>query len=874
MKKITLFSFLFSALIALQVNAQVRKNIPEQLRPNFYDMKAAYEKYFEGEKREPENGELDDTWSKYKRWEWYWEQRVTDKGEFPAAAVSWQEWAKYVSSHSQSMARTASASGTWSFVGPTTTPGGYEGLGRVACVGFHPTNPNVFWVGTPAGGLWKTTDGGTTWSTNTDNLPVLGISDIAIDPVNPNIMYIATGDGDMGSLSALTGGYWGDTKSVGVLKSTNGGATWNTTGLSFNVQVTALIRRLIINPSNPNVLIAACSGGVYRTNDGGTTWSKTQSGHFIDLAFKPGDPSTVYASTWDYYGNAQVFTSTDTALTFVQATSFSGVGRIKLGVSPAAPTLVHALCSDASTRAFAGIYASRNSGASFSVLFGTGSTNLLSNAYDGSGTSGQGEYDLAYAISPTDTSVLFVGGVNTWQSLDAGLSWNLNTMWTANSGQNPNGVITVHADKHYVGYHPLNNGVIYQTNDGGIYKSTDGGTTWSDLSNGLAISEIYRIGTSATDPNINLAGLQDNGSRKFDNGTWSYATGGDGCECIIDYTNPLNMYASYVQGRIYASNDGFVNNTTTISNNIPGTPTGSWITPYVMDPVSPNTLYAGYSDVFKTTDQGLSWTAISSNLTPSVSTKLKSLAVAPSDNQYIYAATFDSVYVTSDGGSNWVSISGFSLGKKKTYIAVHPTKPQTAWITIGNYSAGEKVYETNDGGANWTNISGTLPNVPVNTIVYEKGSNDGLYVGTDVGVFYKNAALSDWILFSTGLPNVVVTELEIQYGSGQIRAATFGRGLWKSDLYNGPLSIHSNATPGTNSLVYPNPVKGTCTLKLSDFKGSDKATLYNYLGETLRVIDVRSAMQTIDLSALPDGVYYLGLDSQHNQKMEKIVKLK
>jgi photosystem II stability/assembly factor-like uncharacterized protein len=865
--------FTSSLAILLSASALVAQKQQEKTTaPNFYRIQEKANIWFGQHPAAAD--EEDGTYAQYKRWEWFNEQRVLPNGNFPSPAINWQEWKSYARSHSGVLARTAYLSGNWSFIGPTTTPGGYEGLGRVSCIAFHPTIANTFWVGTPAGGLWKTTNAGATWSTATDNtLPVMGVSDIAIDPTNANIMYIATGDADFGSLSALTGGYWGDTKSVGVLKSTDGGATWNTTGLSFTVPITRLIRRLLISPLNHKVLIAASSDGVYRTNDAGATWTNIQSGHFIDLAFKPGDASVVYASTWDNTGNAQVYTSTDTANSFVQASTFTGVGRIALGTTPAAPNVVHALCSDASTLGFAGLYASRNSGASFDVLYPAGTINMLNNSFDGSGTNGQGNYDLTYLMSPTDTVNLYVGGVNTWKSSDAGATWSLNTMWTGYSGQNPNGVIAVHADKHFMANDPHNPGTVYQTNDGGIYQTTDGGVTWTDLSNGLGISQIYRIGTSATNPNINMTGLQDNGSRKFDAGTWSYATGGDGCECIIDYQNPQNMYGSYVQGRIYATTDAWATTTTTISNNIPGTPTGSWVTPYVMDPVSPATLYAGYADVYKTTNRGSSWTAISSGLTGSTSKTLKTLAVAPSDNQTIYAATFDSLYITRDGGSTWKSISKFSPGNRMTYIAIHPSNPLTAWVTISRYAAGKKVYKTIDGGATWTNVSGTLPNVPANTIVYEKGSNDGLYVGTDVGVFYTNASMSDWIPFSTGLPNVIVTELEIQYSSGELRAGTFGRGLWKSNLYSLSTGMSVSNAKENAVQVFPNPTKGAFTLSIPGFKGTDKANLYNYLGETLQVIDVRNANMQLDLGAYAEGIYYIGLESEHYSHMYRVLKV-
>jgi photosystem II stability/assembly factor-like uncharacterized protein len=862
--------FVLFVLFTFTIQAQEwAKNLNKQ-HLNFKEVKTAFNNYYKNVK--VKDLAEDDEYTKYKRWEWYWEPRVSKTGEFPKSTVLWDEWAQYVKSHSRAMANTASTSGNWTSVGPATTPGGYTGLGRVSCIGFHPTIANTFWVGTPAGGLWKTTDGGSTWNTNTniDHMPVLGVSDIAIDPGNANIMYIATGDGDLGSLWSIQNNYAGDTKTVGILKSTDGGASFNPTGYTKLVTASQEVKRVVIIPTATKTLLAASSGGIYRSTDAGATWQKTMSGYFIDLQLCPGSPGIVYATS--YGAGAQVYMSTDTANTFTQTSNFTGISRIALAVSPAAPNLVEALCSNETGHGFGGIYASRDYGATFSVLTATGGLNLLNGSFDGSGTTGQGSYDLAFAISPTDTSVLFVGGVNTWKSSDAGNNWALNTMWTDGASQNPGGVITVHADKHCIAFHPLVPGTMYQTNDGGIYTSTDGGTLYTDLSNGLQISEMYRIAVSQSDATINLAGLQDNGSRKLTGNTWSYATGGDGTTCFIDPTNPLNMVASYVEGKFYASQDGFVSSITA-SDNVPGTPTGSWVTPVVLNPAKPVTMYAGYSDVFASSDWGTTWTALSTNLTASATTTLNFMAVAPSDTLTIYAATFDSLYVTTDGGVSWNSISQFSLGNSKTAIAIDPLNAKHVWIAVSGYVAGEKVYKTTDGGTNWTNESGTLPNLPVNSVVYEKGTNDGVYIGTDVGVYYRNGALSDWILFSTGLPNVVVADLQIQYSSGKLRAGTFGRGLWESDLYSLSSGIKPIAKSSSGAQVYPNPNKGTFTISLTDFNGHDKAILYNYLGETLKLIDIHNSRQSIDISGLADGIYYVGLESEHFTTMHKVIKL-
>lgn len=774
-------------MLAASASAQPWMDAIEKPDPTFYDIQDAFNNYWADKNVENgkyyEDGELKKAygWKQFKRMEWYWQQRVGPTGVFPAPSVIWEEWERYTAEHdTQNRSAAPSESGAWVFEGPSTTPGGYNGLGRINCIAFHPTDVNTFWVGSPGGGLWKTTNGGSSWTNSNSDLPVLGVSDIAIDPTNPNTMYIATGDGDFGSLASLTGSYSGDTKSVGVLKSTDGGTTWNATGLSYDLASGVLMRRLLINPSNPQILILASTWGMFRTTDGGANWNSVESGQFIDAEFKPGDPNTVYAATRGSAGDAQIYTSTDGGASYTQVTSFPDVTRINLAVSADQPDLVDAVGVNAD-RGLRGLWFSANSGASFTEYYtGDCTNNLLANTHDASGCSGQGEYDLAYAINPQNSDEIWLGGVNTWKTTDAGASWFNQTMWHQHTSINPNGVATVHADKHFFAFHPLDNNTLFDCNDGGIYKTTDGGATWTDLSNGLGISQLYRIGVSQTTSDRVMCGLQDNGSRELFNGSWFERTGGDGMECIIDYTNANVQYGSYIDGQLYRTYNSW-GNQETISDNIPGQPEGAWVTPYAMHPTNPNILIAGYDTVYMTTDQGDSWAAISPSL---ASDKLRSIVFAPSDPQTIYAASFDTLFITTDGGSNWGFNDLPAIDEAITYIAVDPTNSQNLWITLSGYTAGEKVYKSTDGGVTWTSISGSLPNLPVNCIVYEEGSNDGLYIGTDLGVFYRDATMTDWVQFNTGLPNVVVTELEISYQDDQLWAATYGRGLWKSDLYS------------------------------------------------------------------------------------------
>jgi photosystem II stability/assembly factor-like uncharacterized protein len=766
---------------------------------NFYEIQKAFNDYWKD--KTPQKGV---GYKQFRRWEWYWEQRVDKAGNFPKNDCVIKEWESYSKSHREQLNDNSFSSANWTSLGPNITPGGYHGLGRVNCIAFHPTNINTFWIGTPSGGIWKTTNFGQTWTTNSDNLPVLGVTDIAVDYSNPNTLYIATGDGDGGSLSYCTNSPNGDTKSIGILKSTDGGNTWATTGMNWDVTNAKLIRRLIIHPSNPNILLAATTDGIYRTNNAGVSWTNQKPGYFMDIEFKPGNPNYVYAAFYDLVsGGAQIFRSTDGGINWISVISLSGVIRINLAVTANSPSLVEALCVN-TDGGLKGLWRSNDSGASFSQYYSASncSYNML-NAYfppDNSCT-GQGSYDLAYQINPNNLNEIWLGGVNTYKSINGGTNWYLINYWTENNFSVP----VVHADKHFFAFHPLNPNYFFECNDGGLYYTSNGGTTWNDISNGLQISQIYRIGSSVTNPGYVICGMQDNGTRELFSGNWYEATGGDGMECAIDPTNYNYEYASYVNGEIYRTLTGSWSNSTIISNNLPGgQQIGAWVTPYMLDPNTPTIIYAGYSDVYKSMNQGTSWVKMSTNLTGGPGYPLRSLTIAPNNSQFVYTAKFSEIYKSTNAGSTWSIITSNlpTLYASITYIAVSPTDANTVYVSLSKYSGGNKVYKSTNGGGSWTNISGTLPNLPVNCIVYENNSNEGLYIGTDVGVYYKNATMSDWIYYNTGLPNVVVTELEIHYSTGKIRAATYGRGLWESNLYLSTYQITTSSNPvsgGTTS---------------------------------------------------------------------------
>jgi PKD repeat protein len=772
--------------------------------PGFFDIQKAFNDYWgqldvkkgyyfvNGEKRKAGG------WKQFKRWEWFWSNRVDPQtGEFPKTSA-FTEYGKYMDAHPALKGTTVTTTGNWTSLGPTTTSAGYAGLGRLNCVAFSPSSTSVIYVGAASGGVWKTVNGGTSWTVTSDNNAVLGVSDLLVlSGIPSDIIYAATGDRDAN-----------DNYSVGVLKSIDGGSTWNTTGLNWSQSSQKLVYRLLGDPTNAAVLYASTSDGLYKTSDSGNTWSKLTTTQFINIKFKPGSNLIMYGSTRI---NGDVYLSTDGGVTWALVLDTTG-SRVEIAVTPASPEIVYALICSTSSGLF-GVYKSINSGVSYTQLVGS-SPNMLAWNCNGSDAGGQGWYDLCIAVDPTNANNVFIGGVNTWKSTNGGTTWATSNMWSGNCS----GTATeVHADKHYFAYQPGTT-TLFECNDGGLYKTSNTGTTWTHLSNGMVISQMYRLGVSQMVSGDVIAGLQDNGTKAMVSNTWKDVIGGDGMECLIDYTNSSVQYGELYYGDIYRTDNKWTSSTY-IAGSITGS--GDWVTPYVIDPNVSSTLYCGYQDVWKTTNKGSAWTKISTW----GGSSLRSLAVAPSNSLNIYAATSSIIYRTTNGGTSWTNITGtLPVGSSNiTYLSVKQDDPNTVWVSMGQFNA-YCVFQSTDGGVIWTDISAGLPAIPVNCVIQNKQSTSQveLYAGTDVGVFIKLGSAS-WTPFFTGLPNVVVSELDIFYAAdpalSKIRAATYGRGLWESDVYagvfvNSPPAFTTDPvveTGATTGVAYSSTLAGHAT---------------------------------------------------------------
>lgn len=751
-----IFSALAFVTLFFSSNAQKWTEMMKDPNANYYDIVKEFNQYWSEHPYERGHG-----YNAFKRWQWFVEPRVYPSGnlKYSSRNLAFEIYKEYLNENSQNKLILPSSQVTatvanWSALGPFGSPGGAQaGSGRIQTILIHPAGTNTFYAGAAAGGFWRTTNGGASYTTTTDNLGSCGVSDIAQVTASPNIMYISTGDKDAG-----------DTHSTGIYKSLDGGDTWNTTGLSWSVIQQVRVYRLLVDQVNPNNLIAATSIGIFRSTDASVTWSQTIAGNFMDAEFRPGDPTVVYAVTNNAY-----YKSTNAGVTFTGITVANPLSsnRLSLAVTPNNANLVYILVS-APNNGFGGLYRSTDIGNTWTLRSST--PNIFDWSTNGSGSGGQGWYDIAIDASPTNSNEIIAGGVNTWKSTNGGTSWTLNSHWTGGGGKP-----FVHADLHCVKY--VSGTTCFMGHDGGISRTTNSGTNWSTINGNMNIAQIYKMSQSASNASLILCGHQDNGSNLLNGVSWSQVYGGDGMDCSISWANNNNMTAATQYGNFVRSTNGggsFSSYTAGLSGN------GPWLAPIIQNPSNASIYYAGYQNVFKST--GGSWVQLSNF----GGGDIDEINIAPSNTNIIYATTAGAVYKSINDGVSWINITGsIPTGSAAiTDLAVNNIDPNNIFVTLSGYTSGIKVYKSTNGGISWSNYSTGLPNIPANCILYKNNSPQALYVGTDIGVFYREASFASWIPYNTGFPNVVVNDLEMFYPTGKLRAATYARGVWETNQYN------------------------------------------------------------------------------------------
>jgi photosystem II stability/assembly factor-like uncharacterized protein len=726
---------------------------------NFHATVSAFEKYFANRERQKGDG-----WKVFKRWEAFWRDRLDENGIRISPTVSAMNGLAFSNGP-----QTEGVTGNWQQLGPMVRPvpnGQPTGLGRVNAIEFAPNSTQTVYAGAPAGGLWKSVNRGQTWVPLTDRLPTLGVSAITVDRKNASKIYIGTGDRDAD-----------DSRGMGVWKSTDGGTSWNPIS---NGMGDIKVSKILVHYQDSNLLLAATERGVFRTTNGGGLWTSVGpvSVFCKDMVVKPNDSNVVYLA-----GAGVVYKSYDFGRTWSALTTGIGVHQhIRIAVTPANSNYLYVLAANVSS--YDALYRSTDAGATFTRM--STSPNILDWSTNGSGTGGQSWYDLDIAADPEFANIIYVGGVNVWKSADGGANWNIIAHWVGA------GAPAVHADHHILEFN-ITDYSLWDGCDGGVYYTTNRGNSWNSVTDGLAITQSYKIGQSATNTNL-VIGNQDNGSYTLNGTNWNHTLGGDGMECAIDPTNSSYVYAEVYYGDVSRSTNGGASSQG-ITGSISGEE-GDWVTPFEIHRSNSNVMFLGYKNLWKTSNLKansafqVNWRSITPTAGIAPEDNIRAIDQSPVNNDILYFATGRQHLTRSDNvnatNPSWVPLSNNLPGRGRVIVIATDFRVQNRV----NIIQGNRVYRSEDKGVTWTDISGNLPNVKMNTLAVDSSEGDALYLGTDGGVYYRDTNTVQWIRFSNGLPDAVaVTELEIYHSrtnrsQSLLRAGTYGRGVWQTSLFS------------------------------------------------------------------------------------------
>lgn len=671
----------------------------------------------------------------------------------------------------------------WELVGPTNVGG------RMTSTCCAPRKPNIIWAGAAGGGVWKSEDGGKNWRGLWHNQPTLNVGSIAVDPVNPAILYCGTGEANLSADS-----YPG----VGIFRSVDGGDSWQILAPSEAANIPTRIGCLVIDPFDTSHL---CLGGVthseggsdgmFVSRNGGLSWGRLNfpgNGQYRchSIVFHPTIRDTLFATISARGTQSGIWRSTNGGASWTQLTnglpSPERFGRTSLAIAPSKPSVIYALASTLKEGVL-GVFRSDNGGNSWSNVAGTHFAR-----------EGQMSYGNTIAVHPADPNHVLCGGVDLHLTRDGGNTWVRATRWDAKRGK-PN---YAHADHHCLLMPVDQPGLVYDMNDGGMDVSLDGGKTWENRSNGLAVSMFYDVDVAQSDGRMFGGGLQDNGTNVTlagevttgdgdtvvlggKPGDFVEVTGGDGGWMIIDPTNLEHFYTTSQNMTVnrFRKTTGWTDASPPVNQ---AEAESVWMVFLEFDPGDSRTVFAGGLRVWRTRDDGNHWAAVSPVLDGSA---ISAVEIAQADPKMVYIGTEKGgIYRSRDGGDSWSEdlaspvLPGFTI----TRLLTSPANARLLYATVANSNA-RHVFRSRDGGSTWSDIDrGQLPDVPHHAIAIPRAKPSTLYVCSDAGVHVSTDAGETWKSLTRNLPTVPVVDLVYHDGDGTLTAATYGRSIWRIKL--------------------------------------------------------------------------------------------
>ena len=668
---------------------------------------------------------------------------------------------------------------TWKELGPSPISGGYNG--RISAIVCSASDGNKIYIGGADGGVWKTTDGGAHWQNLTDTMPTSAVGALAIDPNNDNIVYVGTGEANYANHSRY---------GLGVYKTTDGGSTWTITGASTFAG--RCISKIVVDPANSQTLYA----------------SVTAAGGFPEKAGAKGHPQKD--------GPLGVFKSTDGGVNWIQlGGGLPNQAATDLSIVRSASSTIYAAIGRPFGATENGIYKSTNSGATWSKLSGGLPTSnlgrisvstapnsttrvyaLVVNKCDAAGNNGS----TLGAYRSNDSGATWTSlGVGSFQqtygwylcaigvsptSQDTAIFAGYDLLRTTNAGSSFSTVTAQHVDNHALAWDA--SGRLWAGCDGGIFRSSNNGTSWTNMNSGLGITQMYAgVSISPADPHIVLAGLQDNGSVQHTgtNLTWSNFIGGDGGYTAIDQLLPSREFAQYQgSGDIYRStNTGGSWNSA--GSGINGGDRNAFFSPIEVDPTTSNRILLGTYRVYRSTNGGTSWSAISGDVTNGTGS-IRALAISKSNPNTVWLATTDGrVSRSTDGGATFTPILTNIPGWPRVTreVTIDPSNADIVYVAVANFGT-DQVRRTVNGGASWQSLDGDLPDIPVNVVIPVVKGKPMLFAGTDDGVYVSYNDGVHWTRYGSTLPHCCVIDLRVDVSNNRLVAGTQGRGAWETTL--------------------------------------------------------------------------------------------